>query len=172
MAPATQKAPAKDSVTAGKMTQKSLMSFFNKAGASSSSKPKEQPLKAGKATPSAPAIQSSKTADALERALTDTSSDPPVPPGARTPVSKHASSSSIVIDATYTRSSDGAHSYAQTPPTSDPIDVDMLSPDEDQVQVKKPARATVSGSVILDRVWTEYMRINPRRKSERSFWRT
>ena len=38
--------------------------------------------------------------------------------------------SSAVESATYTRSSDGGRSFNETPPTSDPIDVDILS-DED-----------------------------------------
>jgi hypothetical protein len=55
--------------------------------------------------------------------------------------------SSVVADANYARSSDGAGSFAQTPPTSDPIDVDMLSA-EDEVKVKSKTKANVSESVI------------------------
>lgn len=145
--PPAQKAPAKDGANASKMKQKSLMSFFNKApaaGASSSSKPAAEAPTASKTASSAPV----KAADASERVQTDTSSDPPE---ARTPKSKHASLSSIVADASYTRSSDGAESFAQTPPTSDPIDVDMLSAEEDEVKAK--AKSGTKAAVSKGRHW-------------------
>ncbi|GJE94869.1 MutS family DNA mismatch repair protein [Phanerochaete sordida] len=143
MAPATQKTPAKDSQNAGKMKQKSLMSFFAKTPAAAGSASSDAEPKTTKAVP---APERPKKAGDASRALPargsdDTSSDPVVPE-ARTPMSKSASRSSVVVDATFTRSSDGAESYAQTPPTSDPIDVDMLSPDEEEKP--KKAKATTA----------------------------
>ncbi|KAH9922892.1 DNA mismatch repair protein Msh6 [Amylocystis lapponica] len=102
-----------------KMKQKSLMSFFAKPPGSSSSgassntqDPKPKP--AAKSKPNT---------------ATDASSDPPVPE-VHTPMSK--SQSSAISSATYTRSSDGGLSAKDTPPTSDSIDVDMLSDEEDK----------------------------------------
>lgn len=142
MAPSTQKTPAKAGKDTNTMKQKSLMSFFSKApGAPSTTESKtvdtpQKPLKAG---------NTSKTD--VERVRDDTSSDPPAPE-ARTPLSKNASQSSIVYDAGYTRSSDGAESYVQTPPTSDPIDVDMLSAEEDDAKAKTSAKAAVRSKLL------------------------
>ncbi|EKM57980.1 uncharacterized protein PHACADRAFT_116507 [Phanerochaete carnosa HHB-10118-sp] len=123
MAPAFQKPPAKDGQNASKMKQKSLMSFFSKPPTTSTSTPN-----GASAKPLAAASNS------------DTSSDP-VLPEARTPVSKKTPGSGVVADASYTRSSDDASSFAQTPPTSDPIDVDMLSAEEDEGKAKNSKSA-------------------------------
>ena len=132
------------------MKQKSLMSFFSKPGGASNSnsanladsKLSVASKKAGVASQIQPA-----------RVVDDTSSDPPMPE-ARTPLSKNASLSSVVNDPNYTRSSDDAESYAQTPPTSDPIDVDMLSEDEDDMQTKSATTKVrfVSVSVYLSSI--------------------
>lgn len=131
MAPASQKTPAKDSQNASKMKQKSLVSFFGKAPAASASTSNSSQAKPAKASAAAPkpkqVANASKTQ--IERGSDDTSSDP-LFPEARTPRSKNASLSSVVADANFTRSSDGASSVVQTPPTSDPVDVDMLSAEE------------------------------------------
>ena len=120
------------------MKQKSLMSFFSKtAGAPSGSTTEPKANKTAE-TPQKPKKAANTSKSVAERVRDDTSSDPLVPE-ARTPLSKNASLSLVVHDATYTRSSDGAESYAQTPPTSDPIDVDMLFADEDEPKPKKPA---------------------------------
>ena len=93
------------------MKQKSLMSFFSKPSGNKGGKDnaKVSSLKpAAKSRPPAPR-----------------SSSPPAESdyGNRTPASK--GSAARVVDASYTRSSDGGSSFKDTPPTSDPIDVDM-----------------------------------------------
>lgn len=139
MAPSTQKIPAKAGKDTNKMKQKSLMSFFSKApGAPSSSTTESKTVD----TPKKPLKAGNTSKTDVERVHDDTSSDLPVPE-ACTPLSKNASLSSIVYDAGYTRSSDGAESYVQTPPTSDPIDVDMLSAEEDDTKAKTSAKAAV-----------------------------
>lgn len=150
MAPTSQKTPAKASAAAGKMKQKSLMSFFGKAPAASGSKAATAESSSTKKT-SAAKNKPAETRDASEAAdrVDDDapSSDPPA--GARTPLSKNASLSSVVRDANYTRSSDGASSFAQTPPTSDPIDVDMLSAEEDEGgKTKSGSKASVCHSTF------------------------
>ncbi|OCH88410.1 DNA mismatch repair protein Msh6 [Obba rivulosa] len=111
------------------MKQKSLMSFFVKApanastsGASSkgSSKKSSKPVPRERQTPDIP------------------SSDPAVPPrDVHTPLSKGHSQSSGIASATYTRSSDGGLSAKDTPPTSDPIDVDMSDEEESVSRVSR-----------------------------------
>ncbi|KAI0822933.1 DNA mismatch repair protein Msh6 [Trametes gibbosa] len=102
-----------------KMKQKSLMSFFG-----------QPPVKDAK-TPakSKPKVAATLVAkDNLHKA--DVSSSPVKE--ARTPLPKGSSQSSGVISATYTRSSEGGSSARDTPPTSDPIDVDMITDIEEQ----------------------------------------
>ena len=102
----------------GKMKQKSLMSFFGKPQTKAN----------------APAA---KPEPRLARS--DASSSSPAVKEARTPLSKANSQSSVVTSAMYTRSSDGDFSTHETVPTSDPIDVDMLS-DESEGGVQAPVR--------------------------------
>ncbi|GBE83778.1 DNA mismatch repair protein [Sparassis crispa] len=121
-------APPK-SQPADKMKQKSLMSFFGKQSAKSS----------------ATLDAASKARAKIPARVHDTapSSDPPIPE-VRTPMSKSTSRSSGVMSATYTRSSDGALSAKETPPTSDPVDVDMLSDEEDDVSQKSVEKSTTT----------------------------
>jgi len=91
------------------LKQKSLMSFFSK----------------GPQTPATPAVK---------RRLQDTSSDAPPSssPLNLTPNPRKASSSSM-MSATFTGSSDGkSHRTGSPPPSSDAVDVDMLSDEEEQ----------------------------------------
>lgn len=91
------------------MKQKSLMSFFGKPDATKTkSKPTAETL-AGSTKPTA-----TKDFDHSTASL-------------RTPAGKGASQSSGISSAKYSRSSDGGSSAFETPPTSDPIDVDMSS---------------------------------------------
>ena len=137
MAPASQKVPAKDGQNTNKMKQKSLMSFFGKPPAASASGSNSAQAKSAKPPAATPKPKQAANASRalVERGSDDTSSDPLVPE-ARTPRSKNASLSSVVADANFTRSSDGASSVIQTPPTSDPVDVDMLSAEEDESKAK------------------------------------
>lgn len=65
-----------------------------------------------------------------------------------TPSTKRRTGPPAVTSATYTKSSDGGRSFNETPPTSDPIDVDMSS-DEDL-----PCRDTKSVCVIYTYAYT------------------
>ncbi|KAI0760099.1 DNA mismatch repair protein Msh6 [Fomes fomentarius] len=98
------------------MKQKSLISFFGNKGDTKSTP-------AGKSKP-AVTPKVAKTTKA-ERKEEDPSSSPVK--DVHTPLPKANSQSSGIASATYTRSSDGGRSAFETPPTSDPIDVDMLS---------------------------------------------
>lgn len=133
MAPPTQKQSGKPSADASGMKQKSLMSFFGKASAGTSdskvdSKEKQsvsrKPTKFKNASKSAPGPVNDEP-----------SSDPPAA-STRTPLAEHASQSSVLAGANNARSSDYASSVMETPPTSDPVDIDMLSPDEDDKKAK------------------------------------
>ena len=93
------------------LKQKSLMSFFSKG-------------------PQTPAT----AAPAVKRRLQDTSSDgpPSSSPLSRTPNPRKVSTSSV-MSATLTGSSDGkSHRAGSPPPSSDAVDVDMLSDEEEQ----------------------------------------
>ena len=109
---------------ADKMKQKSLMSFFGKKDGADSKAPsatnKPKPKPAVTATPA----KSTKT---KLRDKENPPSSPPAPTEVHTPMPKGNSQSSGIISATYTRSSVGGSSGRDTPPTSDPIDIDMLS---------------------------------------------
>ncbi|TFY82733.1 hypothetical protein EWM64_g1284 [Hericium alpestre] len=120
----------KSKSSAGDMKQKSLISFFGKpADGSSNAKPK-----AGFKPPA-------RTKHPRVASDAHTSSSPPPESNAyQTPASKKNMPDSLAMaSATYTRSSDGGSSFKDTPPTSDPIDVDLLSGEEDgeEVIVKK-----------------------------------
>jgi DNA mismatch repair protein MSH6 len=65
-----------------------------------------------------------------------------------TPSTKRRTGQPAVTSATYTKSSDGGRSFNETPPTSDPIDVDMSS-DEDL-----PRRDTKSVCVTYTYAYT------------------
>ena len=132
---------------ADKMKQKSLVSFFGKkdGAANATSSDKSKPKLVPAATPKRPSgrVQGKE--------------NPPVSSPAsefRTPLPKASSQSTGVGSATYTRSSDGGHSTFETPPTSDPIDVDMISSDIDtsemaQSSVGKSVCPHVSTSIYL-----------------------
>ncbi len=99
-----------------KMKQKSLMSFFGK-------KDDTKSTPAGKSKPTTtPKVTKTKAKDVGNE-------NPPSSPVMehRTPLPKGSSQSSGIVSATYTRSSEGGKSALETPPTSDPIDIDMLS---------------------------------------------
>lgn len=102
------------------MKQKSLMSFFGKSDATSKSTKTATPksktgVKAGAST------KKQTAAETLDE-----------PSSLRTPAGKGASQSSGISSAKYSRSSDGGSSAFETPPTSDPIDVDMSSELDDE----------------------------------------
>ncbi|THH18729.1 hypothetical protein EW146_g2311 [Bondarzewia mesenterica] len=110
------------------MKQKSLTSFFSKAPANGNSEDK------AKATSLKPATKAKPQASR--------SSSPPAESdyGNRTPASKRHGGR--VVDATYTHSSDGGSSFKDTPPTSDPVDVDMEDEGEsDNEPIPKVTRA-------------------------------
>lgn len=108
--------PKLSSKQSGDMKQKSLMSFFGKPAQNTT-------------TPNAKAKpRLAPKSEAKPQLKGDSSSDVDV---FQTPASKGPSQSSVTVaSAKYSRSSDGG-SIAETPPTSDPIDVDMLSAEED-----------------------------------------
>ncbi|KAI0764567.1 DNA mismatch repair protein Msh6 [Trametes elegans] len=115
-----------------KMKQKSLTSFFGKpSGKADSAKviPKAKPV----ATPKAAKTSTQENAGAV-----DAPSSPEKE--AQTPLAKGSSQSTGVVSATYTRSSEGGSSARETPPTSDPIDVDMMSEAEEQAVVQSSAQ--------------------------------
>ena len=113
------------------LKQKSLMSFFGKPTGQSTATPNSK----AKLNPVQKSESKAKNKDG-------SSSDVDV---FQTPVSKGISQSSsvTVASAKFSRSSDG-YSVAETPPTSDPIDVDMVSAEETEgakgAEKKKPVR--------------------------------
>ena len=110
------------------LKQKSLMSFFSKG-----------PQAQSPATPAA------------KRSLQDTSSDaaPSSSPLKQTPNFRKPSSSSV-MSATLTGSSDGkSNRTGSPPPSSDAFDVDMLS-DEDEVQPKKVFSCYLLCNILYD----------------------
>ena len=104
------------------MKQKSLTSFFGKKEDATSAAPTEKP----KPKPSVAATPQRPKGKAQEKADAQSS---PLVKVLQTPLPKTGSQSSGVTSATYTRSSDGGRSAFETPPSSDPIDVDMDSSD-------------------------------------------
>ena len=122
------------------MKQKSLMSFFGKAAGNqdANAKPKPTPNAKPTATPksSRRAVRENiPSEDALSSPIKDV----------QTPLAKGSSQSSGIVSATYTRSSEGGSSAHETPPTSDPIDVDMIS-DGDELDV---AQSSASKAVCI-----------------------
>ncbi|EIW55250.1 DNA mismatch repair protein Msh6 [Trametes versicolor FP-101664 SS1] len=120
------------------MKQKSLMSFFGKT-----------PTKDEKTA----ATPNLKATSAKEKAP-DADASSPVVTEARTPLPKGSSQSSGIVSATYTRSSEG--SARDTPPTSDPIDVDMIEDeDEDesgavQSSAARPTASRTKRKIVVD----------------------
>ncbi|TBU51269.1 DNA mismatch repair protein Msh6 [Dichomitus squalens] len=114
----------KSNANADKMKQKSLMSFFGKKdgvdtkASPAADKPKPKPAVTG--TPA-------KATKTKLREKLNPPSSPLSTKEVHTPMPKGNSQSSGIVSATYTRSSEGGSSIRDTPPTSDPIDVDMLS---------------------------------------------
>ena len=124
----------KQSQSKENLKQKSLMSFFSKG-------PQTQ-------TPATPAAK---------RRLQDTSSDAPPSssPLKHTPNLRKTSTSSV-MSATFTGSSDGkSHRAGSPPPSSDAIDVDMLS-DEEQ---PKRVRPCCSHPLTSHTIWFAFQRI-------------
>ncbi|KAH6917837.1 DNA mismatch repair protein msh6 [Coprinopsis sp. MPI-PUGE-AT-0042] len=134
----------KPKASAESLKQKSLMSFFAKAPAGSSQKAEPKPK--------APATSSSKgTQDASKRktgARSSSFSEPKTPEGksagSRMPPSSQAESA-------------GSSPGRSTPPTSDPVDVDMISSGDEQEreEVAKPSTSAAgakrkAASVVLD----------------------
>ncbi|KAJ8481880.1 hypothetical protein ONZ51_g5715 [Trametes cubensis] len=123
-----------------KMKQKSLMSFFGKAAGNqdANAKPKPTPNAKTTATPksSRRAVRENiPSEDALSSPIKDV----------QTPLAKGSSQSSGIVSATYTRSSEGGSSAHETPPTSDPIDVDMIS-DGDELDVAQSSASKAANS--------------------------
>lgn len=118
------------------MKQKSLMSFFGKTptkdgDAKTAAPPKAKAAATPKVEKVAATPKVAKTASKEKAEKTsEADASSPVVTEARTPLPKGSSQSSGIVSATYTRSSEG--SARDTPPTSDPIDVDMIS-DEDEL---------------------------------------
>ncbi|KAH9848373.1 DNA mismatch repair protein Msh6 [Lenzites betulinus] len=122
---------------ADKMKQKSLMSFFGQPSAKDSQGDAKTPAKAKPKVAATPKT-STKTAGKEKFSEQDVSSE------IRTPLPKGSSQSSGIVSSTYTRSSEGGSSTRDTPPTSDPIDVDMTT-DVDE-QDAAPSSASKSGN--------------------------
>lgn len=100
---------SKSNTKADGMKQKSLMSFFGKTDAIKTKSKSTAETSAGSTKATATKDSEQSTASL------------------RTPAGKGASQSSGISSAKYSRSSDGGSSAFETPPTSDPIDVDMSS---------------------------------------------
>lgn len=131
-----------DSKANQKMKQKSLMSFFGK-----------QPVtKPSTSAVSEPKTQANTGKGTRKSLAPDASLSSPVVVEARTPLSKTTSQSSAVTSAMYTRSSDGGFSAHDTPPTSDPIDVDMLSDEEELGSMKSAKRPVTMIAFIVTRL--------------------
>ncbi|RPD75422.1 DNA mismatch repair protein Msh6 [Lentinus tigrinus ALCF2SS1-7] len=117
-----------------KMKQKSLTSFFGKKDDTKSTPTEKTKVAA------TPKITKTKMKGVEKE-------NPPSSPAAehRTPLPKASSQSSGIVSATYTRSSEGGKSAFDTPPTSDPIDVDMASEfDASEVVQSSAAKSTTT----------------------------
>ena len=126
----------------GNLKQISLMSFFGKASTTTATSSSSTPtLKSKAATASSATKSIAKT-----RSKIDTSSEDVQPESEDEPTTppKKASLSSVVGSAKYTHSSNGVDSAMETPPTSDPVDVEMMSVDEDDEDEKKSPVKAVS----------------------------
>lgn len=120
-----------------KLKQKSLMAFFGKQPAKASSNVQSSGEKSKNQQPVENDAFSSRIRDPSTAAP---SSDPAIPE-VHTPLRKGSSQSSGAVSPTYTKSSEQASSVRQTPPTSDPVDVDMLSDDDDDQSVKSLSKS-------------------------------
>ncbi|KAI9069848.1 DNA mismatch repair protein Msh6 [Trametes sanguinea] len=109
------------------MKQKSLISFFGKGSGKDDADAKTKTP----AKPKVTATPKTSRASAKENVPKDDVASSPVKE-AQTPLPKGSSQSSGIVSATYTRSSEGGSSARDTPPTSDPIDVDMITDGEEQ----------------------------------------
>lgn len=119
------------------MKQKSLMSFFGKTP----TKDDAGNAKAAVAQKPKVAATPKTTKTSTKENVQDVDASSPIVKEARTPLPKGSSQSSGIVSATYTRSSEGGSSARDTPPTSDPIDVDMLTDgDEQDATRSSPAR--------------------------------
>ena len=123
------------------MKQKSLMSFFGKQPAANATAPAAKE----------PTTQPKARANTDKLVKDSASSSKPAIKEPRTPLSKTTSQSSAITNAMYTRSSDGGFSIHETPPTSNAIDVDMLS-DEDEGLGKRVTKAPVHSSAFVLKV--------------------
>ncbi|KAI0642601.1 DNA mismatch repair protein Msh6 [Trametes meyenii] len=122
-----------------KMKQKSLTSFFGKPATKDDGDAKAKVAPKAKVTVT-PKFAKTSSKENMRRE--DASS--PLKE-LQTPMPKGSSQSSGVVSATYTRSSAGGSSARDTPPTSDPIDVDMTSDAEDrEADMSSAARRTAS----------------------------
>ncbi|KAI0049216.1 DNA mismatch repair protein Msh6 [Auriscalpium vulgare] len=120
MAPGKANAPKNDS-----MKQKSLVGWLSKS------------TPGGSATKTKPRVASRPQQP----------SSPTREPEFQTPASKKGAErfdSPAVKSATYTRSSDGGSSFKDTPPTSDAVDVDLLSEDDEPKGPKRLKRKMVA----------------------------
>ena len=109
------------------LKQKSLMAFFGKAKATASTASKS--ASNTRPMPQEANEDYTKPSHPRSRSQTSLTSDTPALP--ETPPKK-GSQSSAVGSATYTHTSNGISSGRDTPPTSDPIDIDMMSIAEDE----------------------------------------
>ncbi|KAI0630999.1 DNA mismatch repair protein Msh6 [Trametes polyzona] len=147
-------APQKAKEGADKMKQKSLMSFFGKPAAKddgdaakTAPTPKSKPNKVS-ATPKV-------TKTSAKENVRNQDASSPAMKEAQTPLAKGSSQSSGIVSATYTRSSEGGSSARDTPPTSDPIDVDMISDAEERDVAqsspsKQPASARPKRKMVVE----------------------
>jgi DNA mismatch repair protein MSH6 len=110
-----------------KLKQKSLTSFFGKSSA----------------------VPSNNAGTTRKRVL-DSSSDPPDHPTSSPYKMPRVASSVAVKDATFSRSSDGGSSFKDTPPTSDPIDVDMFSDDDEEPRPKTVCCYNLYSAIVAD----------------------
>jgi DNA mismatch repair protein MSH6 len=116
--------PAKQKQQQEGMKQKSLMGWF--------SNPPDAKSSPVAAKPTRPRL-SSTVADASSS--TAPSSSLPLPQEPETPVQKKKNTAAV-SDANFTKSSDGGSSMPDVPPSSDPIDVDILSDEEARRQMR------------------------------------
>lgn len=121
------------------LKQKSLMSFFSKPQAATSS----------------------GNSSSVKRRVADLSSDPADHPESsplfKTPKTRVVSSAAVK-SANFSRSSDGGDSAKDTPPTSDAIDVDMLSEEEEEIRPKNVSDLIHSNQTTIDHFQTRIKR--------------
>lgn len=127
------------------MKQKSLMAFFGKSSAIASTATNNAPSM--KPRTKEPEELAAKASSSRLRHVEDPSPNPSVDNDPAPPPSKKSSQSSVADSAAYARSSHDAESVRETPPTSDPIDVDMMSVDEEPEKTRSHSMKAVSGIV-------------------------